>query len=379
MSSIPRCTLIRSTESIQNTDLLPSNLDRSSVVHALIDVYKVHQSLEIIPPAKIRRAHLLEYHDSGYIDFLLSKDLEKYSKEISVDDDDDNNDNDDNSEYGEDFEDDLQEFGLEFDCPPFLDLNKYIFNVAGGTLAAAEHLNRDKTDVAIHWEGGRHHAGRDQASGFCYVNDVVLGILHLQRKFSTVLYIDLDLHHGDGTGSINEDGKGKGKNFNLNIPLKAGLTDAAFTRIFERIMAKVFNFFSPQAVVVQCGCDGLSGDPNKIWNLTSEGYIQAINSIVQTKLPLLLVGGGGYSTPDVARCWIKITSAITQPTTKLENDIPPHEYFDLYKPSFELDIAPSVTPDENTDKYIDEMLLLVDDRYPDDEKECRSNQESKSA
>lgn len=39
---------------------------------------------------------------------------------------------------------------------------------------------------------------RDSASGFCYTNDIVLGILKLREKFNSVLYIDLDLHHGDG-------------------------------------------------------------------------------------------------------------------------------------------------------------------------------------
>ena len=39
---------------------------------------------------------------------------------------------------------------------------------------------------------------RDEASGFCYVNDVVLGILKLREKFDKVLYVDIDLHHGDG-------------------------------------------------------------------------------------------------------------------------------------------------------------------------------------
>ena len=39
---------------------------------------------------------------------------------------------------------------------------------------------------------------RDEASGFCYCNDIVLAILRLQEKFQRVLYIDIDLHHGDG-------------------------------------------------------------------------------------------------------------------------------------------------------------------------------------
>ena len=52
--------------------------------------------------------------------------------------------------------------------------------------------------VAINWGGGWHHAQRDEASGFCYVNDIVLAIQHLRRVYDRVLYIDLDVHHGDG-------------------------------------------------------------------------------------------------------------------------------------------------------------------------------------
>lgn len=45
---------------------------------------------------------------------------------------------------------------------------------------------------------------RDEAAGFCYVNDIVLGILKLKERFPKVLYIDLDLHHGDGKCRIKE-------------------------------------------------------------------------------------------------------------------------------------------------------------------------------
>ena len=46
--------------------------------------------------------------------------------------------------------------------------------------------------------GGRHHAKKSKADGFCYVNDIVLAILKLREKFSRILYVDLDVHHGDG-------------------------------------------------------------------------------------------------------------------------------------------------------------------------------------
>lgn len=37
------------------------------------------------------------------------------------------------------------------------------------------------TDIAINWTGGLHHAKKAEASGFCYVNDIVLAILELLR------------------------------------------------------------------------------------------------------------------------------------------------------------------------------------------------------
>ena len=53
-------------------------------------------------------------------------------------------------------------------------------------------------DIAINWAGGLHHAKKSEASGFCYVNDIVLAILELLKYHQRVLYIDIDIHHGDG-------------------------------------------------------------------------------------------------------------------------------------------------------------------------------------
>lgn len=43
-----------------------------------------------------------------------------------------------------------------------------------------------------------HHARKSQAGGHCYINDAVLAILELLRYHARVLYIDLDMFHGDG-------------------------------------------------------------------------------------------------------------------------------------------------------------------------------------
>ena len=85
-----------------------------------------------------------------------------------------------------------------YDCPLFEGIYDYASFMAGASLAAAQCLARGVAKVAINWYGGWHHAMKDEASGFCYCNDIVLAILHLMDHFDRVLYIDIDIHHGDG-------------------------------------------------------------------------------------------------------------------------------------------------------------------------------------
>jgi histone deacetylase 1/2 len=52
---------------------------------------------------------------------------------------------------------------------------------AGGSVGGAVKLNHGESDIAINWAGGLHHAKKSEASGFCYVNDIVLAILELLK------------------------------------------------------------------------------------------------------------------------------------------------------------------------------------------------------
>lgn len=75
----------------------------------------------------------------------------------------------------------LTKFNVGDDCPIFHDLFSFCQQYAGASLAAARKLSQDTTDIAINWSGGLHHAKKGEASGFCYVNDIVLAILELLR------------------------------------------------------------------------------------------------------------------------------------------------------------------------------------------------------
>lgn len=247
-------------------------------------------------------------------------------------------------------------FGLDHpDCPPFKGVFKYSAISAGGSLEGAARLGREKAEIAINWAGGLHHAKRDAAYGFCYINgklfvsrtlivplrltkdkDIVLGILELLRSFSRILYIDIDVHHGDGvqqafwtsdrvmtvsfhqygkgffpkSGKIDHIGSGKGHKYSVNFPLEEGIDDASYKGIFEPVITEVMARYQPSAIVLQCGADSLSGDLLGQFNLSMRGHANCVEFVKRFGLPTLVLGGGGYTIPNVARTWAYETGVL---------------------------------------------------------------------
>lgn len=68
----------------------------------------------------------------------------------------------------------------------------------GGSIDGANLLMNQKADICVNWSGGLHHAKRCEASGFCYTNDIVLAMLEFLKYKPRALYVDVDIHHGDG-------------------------------------------------------------------------------------------------------------------------------------------------------------------------------------
>ncbi|KAK6633588.1 hypothetical protein RUM44_004195 [Polyplax serrata] len=237
--------------------------------------------------------------------------------------------------------------------------------------------------VAVNWFGGWHHAQRDEAGGFCYVNDIVIAIQYLLKFSKRVLYVDLDVHHGNGvedaflfssrvmtfsihkfetgfypaTGSLNDVGKGNGKFYTVNVPLRSGITDEKYTTIFKDIFLKIMEKYQPNCIVVQCGADCLAGDPLGGFNLTPVGMGECLKLILSQKLPTLVLGGGGYNIVNTSKCWTYLMSIILdQP---ISNDIPDTPFLNLYGPDFQLEVTKSLRKDENSDEYLRHLLSVV--------------------
>lgn len=79
------------------------------------------------------------------------------------------------------FEKLFQRFNVGDDCPIFDGIYDFCQRYAGATIEASRKLIANGADICINWSGGLHHAKKAEASGFCYVNDIVLGTLELLR------------------------------------------------------------------------------------------------------------------------------------------------------------------------------------------------------
>ncbi|XP_057231029.1 histone deacetylase 8 isoform X1 [Malurus melanocephalus] len=332
----------------------------ASMVHSLIEAYCLLGQMNIVKPKVASMEEMASFHTDAYLQHLQKV-----------------------SEEGDDDHPESVEYGLGYDCPATEGIFEYAAAVGGATITAAQCLLDGKCKVAINWPGGWHHAKKDEASGFCYLNDAVLGILRLRQKFDRVLYIDLDLHHGDGvedafsftskvmtvslhkfspgffpgTGDVTDVGLGKGRYYSVNVPIQDGIQDEKYYQICESVLKEVYAAFNPNAVVLQLGADTIAGDPMCSFNMTPEGVGKCLKYVLQWQLATLVLGGGGYNLANTARCWTYLTGVILGRT--LSSEIPDHEFFTEYGPDYVLEITPSCRPDRNEPQRIQEILNSI--------------------
>ncbi|GAB0114117.1 acetoin utilization protein AcuC [Acidisoma sp. C75] len=186
--------------------------------------------------------------------------------------------------------------------------------------------------------GGTHHGRADRASGFCYVNDCVLGLLAwLDQGLTRVLYLDLDAHHGDGvqdafagdprvlTISIHEAGRwpqtgaatDRAGGSARNLPVPPGYNDTEARFLLREAVLPLIARFRPEAIMIQCGADALEEDPLARLSLSNNAYFEAVGAVRGLAPRLLLLGGGGYNPYTVARCWAGLWAVLN------DHEIPP--------------------------------------------------------
>ncbi len=266
-----------------------------------------------LPDAQFRTApmadlaNVLRFHDAGYLAALQRAEA---AQAVS---------DEDRARY---------RIGAEGN-PVYPEVYRRPMTSAGGVMLAAA-LTAD--GGIVHCPGGGTHHGRPaRASGFCYLNDPVLGILSwLDQGLTRIAYLDIDAHHGDGvqdafhddprvlTVSVHEAGRwpftgaatdragGRAR----NLPVPQGFNDSEMEWLLHHAILPVIQAHRPQAILLQCGADALEEDPLARLSLSNNAHWATVQSAMALAPRLVVTGGGGYNPYTVGRCWAGVWATL---------------------------------------------------------------------
>ena len=235
------------------------------------------------------------------------------------------------------------------DDPPFYGMHEAAATVAGGSFDAMERILAGDELHVFHPGGGLHHAMPGRASGFCIYNDVALAIGRARDAGHRVLYVDLDVHHGDGveaifwndpevltvslhetglslfpgTGFVDDRGGPQAHGTAVNVPLEPGTSDASWLQAIEMLLPALAAAYRPTVLVTQHGCDSHLLDPLAHLNLSTTAMSRAarlLDALAHEHASgrWLATGGGGYDVYSVVpRAWGLVWLA------QAHRDIPP--------------------------------------------------------
>jgi len=285
----------------------PLRIIRLKLTYDLIKAYELLDlpSVQFIPTIKAEEKDLAAFHSEEYLEILKQANEGHLTRSAYY-------------------------FGLgPGDNPIFPGLYNFSLLLAGATLQAVDFVADEKGEIAFNMAGGLHHAMRSRASGFCYINDPVIGIMRLLSRGKRVAYIDIDAHHGDGvqkafyetnqvltislhesgstlfpgTGFEYEIGKGEGEGYSVNLPFPHDTNDGVYIWAFEEVVPELIHAFQPDVVVTQLGVDTFYDDPLTNLHLSILGYERVLKRIKDLAPRWVALGGGGYNISNVARAW----------------------------------------------------------------------------
>ena len=187
-------------------------------------------------------------------------------------------------------------------------------------VAAADHVaNTGGMAYALCRPSG-HHAHRDRAGGFCYLNSSAAAASRLLQTWSKVAVLDVDAHHGDGTQNIfyqradvmtvslhadpsayypfytgyaDERGQGPGEGYNLNLPLPHGSGNDPILAALDTALTALSGY-GPEALVLALGFDTYKDDPISVLKLDIDAYRDIGARVASLGVPTVVVQEGGY-------------------------------------------------------------------------------------
>ena len=215
-----------------------------------------------------------------------------------------------------------------------MDLSACIVEGTYQAALASAHCALSAAEAIVNGEGSAfalcrppgHHAGKDYAGGYCFLNNASIAAHWLAAKAS-VAVLDIDYHCGNGTqdifyersdvltisihadpdfeypyyaGYADETGAGAGLGFHKNLPLKKGAGNTCYLSALEEALALIRSF-APNYLVISAGMDIYADDPLGTIQVTTEGIKQIAARISALDLPTAIVMEGGYNNEALGR------------------------------------------------------------------------------
>ncbi|HXR07891.1 MAG TPA: histone deacetylase [Candidatus Acidoferrum sp.] len=203
-------------------------------------------------------------------------------------------------------------FDLDADTPAYPQIAEHARRAVGGALQALQSARAGEMSFSLMRPPG-HHATRDRAMGFCYLNSIAIAALAARAAgFQRVAVLDFDVHHGNGTEDILLDKPGcaffsihqhpcypgtgladRGWNC-FNFPVPPGAPRLEYRAILEKALARL-KAYQPGLVAVSAGFDAFSNDPLAEGSLEAEDFHWLGDSVRRLAVPALSILEGGYS------------------------------------------------------------------------------------
>lgn len=230
------------------------------------------------------------------------------------------------------------------DVPPFPGMHTASARIVGGSLAAVDAIRAGTVRRAVNIAGGMHHARPASASGFCVYNDAAVAIRHaLAQGEERVMYIDTDVHHGDGvelalwdepraitlsvhetgerlfpgTGFVQDTGGAGAQGSAINVPLPPRTTADGWVRALRAVVPALVRAVKPTLLVTQHGADTHRVDPLADFSVSLEAHREVMVMLRDLADEVcdgrwLALGGGGYAVIDVVpRSWAQLLAVAT--------------------------------------------------------------------
>lgn len=204
------------------------------------------------------------------------------------------------------------------------------FAMFRGTVRLVEAILKDEINIGFNPQGAKHHATRNTPSGFCVFNDLAWAALELKKHGLKPLYLDWDIHAGDGTQAMLADtdiptisihnrqifpgghDDSNPEQHYYNLTLTNGDGDAEFKQLLDQAEA-IIQRYQPDVILLAAGADGHGGASNlgKSNNYTMDGFLYAADMVARQGTKVIIGGAGGYQpldhTPEI---WARVVERI---------------------------------------------------------------------